>query len=161
MERRGSHGYKCLRHHEWYISIGNASQRILIKLSLADDRATFQRQFQESIQNKSDLLAYARLQCKTAKDLYPNMPALQLAGLSQATEDTTAAPKEILFEIKGYPHFVGENVGGMPSFTTATEACVMAGQSQHRLSDERSGNRGPFRCYFAMAKPYPSRNTAM
>ena len=134
-----------------------------MKLSTADDRATFQRQFQESIRNKSDLLAYARLQCKTAKDLYPNVPALQLAGLPQATEDAAAPPREILFEIKGYPHFVGspENVSGMSSFTTATEACVMAGQSQHRLSDERSGIRGPFRCYFAMAKPYPSRNTAM
>ncbi|KAI0086361.1 hypothetical protein BDY19DRAFT_1075001 [Irpex rosettiformis] len=126
-----------------------------------DDRATFLRQFKQSIQNRTDLLAYARLQCKTAQDLYPNVPAPKPVGLVQHTEDPQTPPREVLFEIKGYPHFVGmpENINGMPSFTTATEACVMNGHP--RISGDRAMDEGPFRCFFAMAKPYPSRNTAM
>ena len=60
------------------------------------------------------MLAYARLQCKN--EFY-------------VSTDYTSAPKEVLFEIRGRPHY-------LPS------------------SDD-------FKCYFAMAQPYPSRNTAM
>ncbi|KAL4265230.1 Plant GATA Transcription Factor [Pleurotus pulmonarius] len=42
---------------------------------------------------------------------------------------TTTTPQEILFEIQGYPHYVGDE-----------QTC---------------------RCFFATAKPYPSRNAAM
>lgn len=125
----------------------------------ADDRATFQRQFNESIQNRTDLLAYARLQCKTAKDLYPNVPAPQPVGLVQPIEDKPS-PKEVLFEIKGYPHFVTsrDSPASVEAFN-ANAACVMDRMS--RGASERTGSEEPFKCFFAMAKPYPSRNTAM
>ena len=79
-----------------------------------DDRGSFRAAFAESIRTKTDMLAYARLQCKN--EFY-------------VSTDYTSAPKEVLFEIRGRPHY-------LPS------------------SDD-------FKCYFAMAQPYPSRNTAM
>ena len=60
------------------------------------------------------MLAYARLQCKN--EFY-------------VSRDYTSAPKEVLFEIRGRPHYLPD-------------------------TDD-------FKCYFAMAQPYPSRNTAM
>ena len=70
--------------------------------------------FAESVQTRTDLLAYARLQCKNEFNV---------------SRDYTSAPKEVLFEIRGRPHHLPD-------------------------TDE-------FKCYFAMAQPYPSRNTAM
>ena len=83
-------------------------------MAAVDDRGSFRAAFAESIRTKTDMLAYARLQCKN--EFY-------------VSTDYTSAPKEVLFEIRGRPHY-------LPS------------------SDD-------FKCYFAMAQPYPSRNTAM
>ena len=60
------------------------------------------------------MLVYVRIQCKN--EFY-------------VASDYTSAPREVLFEIRGRPHFLPD-------------------------TDE-------FRCFFAMAQPYPSRNTAM
>ena len=60
------------------------------------------------------MLAYARIQCKN--EFY-------------VASDYTSAPREVLFEIRGRPHYLPD-------------------------SEE-------FKCFFAMAQPYPSRNTAM
>ncbi|KAH9928189.1 uncharacterized protein B0H18DRAFT_1001723 [Fomitopsis serialis] len=79
-----------------------------------DDRSSFRSQFQESMQTKSSLLAYARLQCKN--EFY-------------MASDYSSRPREVLFEITGKPHYFSDS--------------------------------GEFRCFFAAAKPYPSRNTAM
>ncbi|KZT69778.1 hypothetical protein DAEQUDRAFT_709504 [Daedalea quercina L-15889] len=78
------------------------------------DRSSFRSQFQESLQTKVSLLAYARFQCKN--EFY-------------MASDYSSRPREVLFEITGKPHYFLD-------------------------SDE-------FRCFFAVAKPYPSRNTAM
>ncbi|EJF66146.1 hypothetical protein BD309DRAFT_971911 [Dichomitus squalens] len=87
----------------------------LIDLMNADDRGPFRAAFAESIRTKTDMLAYARLQCKN--EFYVS------------ATDYTSAPKEVLFELRGRPHYLPH-------------------------SDD-------FKCYFAMAQPYPSRNTAM
>ena len=81
----------------------------------ADDREQFRAAFTESVRSKTEMLAYARLQCKN--EFYVS------------ATDYSSAPKEVLFEIRGRPHYLPD-------------------------SDE-------FKCYFAMAQPYPSRNTAM
>ncbi|KAI0707790.1 hypothetical protein C8Q76DRAFT_628231 [Earliella scabrosa] len=87
----------------------------LIDLMNADDREQFRAAFTESVRSKTEMLAYARLQCKN--EFYVS------------ATDYSSAPKEVLFEIRGRPHYLPD-------------------------SDE-------FKCYFAMAQPYPSRNTAM
>ncbi|RDX56426.1 GATA-domain-containing protein [Lentinus brumalis] len=86
----------------------------LIDLMNADDRGNFRAAFTESVRSKTEMLAYARLQCKNEFNV---------------SRDYTSAPKEVLFEIRGRPHHLPD-------------------------TDE-------FKCYFAMAQPYPSRNTAM
>ena len=80
----------------------------------ADDRGNFRAAFTDSVRSKTEMLAYARLQCKN--EFY-------------VSRDYTSAPKEVLFEIRGRPHYLPD-------------------------TDD-------FKCYFAMAQPYPSRNTAM
>ncbi|KAF9500816.1 hypothetical protein BDN71DRAFT_1381005 [Pleurotus eryngii] len=74
-----------------------------------NDQTNFQNSFHESLRTSEDLLSYTHLKCKTLH--------------------SAAVPREILFEIKGYPHYVGDE-----------QTC---------------------RCFFATAKPYPSRNAAM
>ncbi|KAH9945825.1 uncharacterized protein BXZ73DRAFT_37082 [Epithele typhae] len=86
----------------------------LLDLVNADDRDNFRAAFTESIHGRSEMLTYARIQCKN--EFY-------------VANDFTSAPREILFEIKGRPHHLPDT--------------------------------GEFKCYFAMAQPYPSRNTAM
>lgn len=79
-----------------------------------DDRAGFRAAFAESVRTRTELLAYARLQCKN--EFY-------------VAADYTSAPREVLFELRGRPHFLPDS--------------------------------DAFQCFFAMAQPYPSRNTAM
>ncbi|KAL4248834.1 Plant GATA Transcription Factor [Abortiporus biennis] len=83
-----------------------------------DDRASFSEMLQASIRNQTELLTYSRLRCKPTN--------LFVAGANPEYQTNT---KEVLFEIKGYPHYIPD--------------------------------RRDCSCYFAMAKPYPSRNTAM
>lgn len=86
----------------------------LIKSYLEEDRQSFKNSFQESLRTREELLCYARLKRKNhfsqSGDFDPN-------------------PQEVLFELKGHPHFIADQ-----------ENCS---------------------CFFAVAKPYPSRNTAM
>lgn len=89
---------------------------------LEEDHAMFQSMFSDSIQQKSEMESYARLQCKTTQ-LFPI-----IATPGNVRQFVAPPPKEILFEIKGYPHFLPE-------------------------TDE-------FKCFFAVAKPYPSGKTA-
>lgn len=70
---------------------------------------SFRNDFDEAMRKNVELLSYIRLKTHDAYN---------------------AEPKDLLFEIKGYPHFLPE-----------TEADSV--------------------CFFAMAKPYPSKNTAM
>ncbi|KAI0672885.1 hypothetical protein C8Q78DRAFT_1077203 [Trametes maxima] len=86
----------------------------LVDLMNVDDRVSFRTSFAESVRSKTEMLVYARLQCKN--EFY-------------VASDYRSAPREVLFEIRGRPHFLPE-------------------------TDD-------FQCYFAMAQPYPSRNTAM
>ncbi|KAH9901481.1 hypothetical protein C8Q73DRAFT_743018 [Cubamyces lactineus] len=86
----------------------------LADLMNVDDRTNFRNAFAESVRSKTEMLVYARLQCK--HEFY-------------VASDYTSAPREVLFEIRGRPHYLPD-------------------------TDE-------FKCYFAMAQPYPSRNTAM
>ncbi|KAI0748503.1 hypothetical protein C8Q80DRAFT_1103352 [Daedaleopsis nitida] len=87
----------------------------LIDFMNGDDRENFRKAFTESVQSKTEMLAYARMQWKN--EFY------------MSTTDFSSAPKEVLFEIKGRPHYLPDT--------------------------------GEFKCYFAMAQPYPSRNQAM
>ena len=80
----------------------------------AGDRAKFRAAFDESIRTRGEMLAYARIQCKNQ---------------FHVVSGHRSAPREVLFEVKGRPHFLPDS--------------------------------GEFRCFFAMAQPYPSRNTAM
>lgn len=70
-----------------------------------------------------------------------SIPAQPPSMLAQSTTVPTASVlKEVLFEITGYPHFVEPD-------------------EEER---QRSGAMMPqCKCIFAVAKPYPSRNTAM
>lgn len=136
-----------------------------------EDIPVFQRQFEESIKAGSDLLSYARLRCKTEQDVYgPSMPVLptlptQPAGVGSARPIQPARPpaKEVFFEIKGYPHFIPDS--SMPRVNSTADphvhvtANVEAQAGPSNVSSSANGRT--FSCFFAMAKPYPSRNTAM
>ncbi|EPQ57940.1 hypothetical protein GLOTRDRAFT_71884 [Gloeophyllum trabeum ATCC 11539] len=80
-----------------------------------DDQIKFLNAFSDSCRTRTELLCYVRLKCKNE--------------FSQDARDYSTSPKEVLFEFKGYPHFVQDEM-----------EC---------------------KCFFAMARPYPSRNTAM
>ncbi|KAH8099502.1 blue light receptor [Cristinia sonorae] len=85
------------------------------------DLGLFQSTFQQCILQRGEILTYIRLRSK------PTLP--KLSSMSQDFQALANAPvNEVLFEVKGYPHFV------------VTGEC---------------------KCFFLMAKPYPSRNTAI
>ncbi|KAI0078118.1 hypothetical protein K474DRAFT_1576588, partial [Panus rudis PR-1116 ss-1] len=96
-----------------------------------DDRTTFQNLFRDSVVSKSELTTYTRLQCKPPSAASPSQPMHPHAAPvpSQLNDDDGQSRKEVLFEIKGFPHY-----------------------QPHSDS---------FKCLFAVAKPYPSRNTAI
>ena len=112
---------------------------------------------------RTDLLSYVRLQCKTDNDLYPNLPIpVQSNSGSGATEFTQiptrrAAPKEVLFEIKGYAHYVESSEPEEVDETGVFTGINTSGSS----GTVDIGTGEVFKCFFAMARPYPSRNTAM
>lgn len=80
----------------------------LVDLVNGEDKHAFRASFEQSLRSRMEMLSYVRLKCQSEY----NSPA-----------------KEVLFEVKGYPHYI---------------------------DDEQYA-----RCFFAVAKPYPSRNTAM
>ena len=55
------------------------------------DRANFRTSFAESVRGRTDMLAYARLQCKNEFYVSANL---------------TSEPREVLFEIRGRPHYL-------------------------------------------------------
>lgn len=76
--------------------------------SSGEDQHAFRGSFDQSLHSRAEMLSYVRFRCQP--------------------EYATPA-KEVLFEVKGYPHYIDDE---------------------------------PYaRCFFAVAKPYPSRNTAM
>ncbi|OAX39362.1 hypothetical protein K503DRAFT_716568, partial [Rhizopogon vinicolor AM-OR11-026] len=80
----------------------------LVNLVNGEDQHAFRGSFDQSLRSRAEMLSYVRFKCQT--------------------EYATPA-KEVLFEVKGYPHYIDDE---------------------------------PYaRCFFAVAKPYPSRNTAM
>ena len=66
--------------------------------------------------------------------------------------------KEVLFEIKGYAHYM-DNI--RPSGSSGYNIQDMHVMSAMGPPSGMSHNNGSFKCFFAMAKPYRSRNTAM
>lgn len=136
-----------------------------------EDKNIFQRQFAESIERRTDLLSYARLRCKSEQDVYgPNIPVIPAippttaVGNMSQPQSTKSPSKEVLFEIKGYPHFiVGPTLAQGSNGFNVSELQTMAAMEAHAgpSNGVQSSNREVFKCFFAMAKPYPSRNTAM
>ena len=128
-----------------------------------EDRATFQRQFNESVRTRTELLSYVRLQCKAENDLYPNMPMMPSAAVpgtadyTQISARTRSAPNEVLFEIKGYAHYVQDSEASPETNSYGSLSCSGSGETP--TIDVGTGE--VFKCFFAMGRPYPSRNTAM
>lgn len=77
-------------------------------ISSGEDKHAFRVSFEQSLRLRMEMLSYVRFKCQS---------------------EYTSPAKEVLFEVKGYPHYI---------------------------DDEQYP-----RCFFAVAKPYPSRNTAM
>lgn len=77
-------------------------------ISSGEDKHAFRASFEQSLRSRMEMLSYVRFKCQN---------------------EYTSPAKEVLFEVKGYPHYI---------------------------DDEQYA-----RCFFAVAKPYPSRNTAM
>ncbi|KAM6500417.1 white collar 2 type of transcription factor [Amanita muscaria] len=82
---------------------------LLDLLASQDDQLAFCSAFQQSINTNAELLSYLHFKCNS----------FSASGSSGF--------KEVLVELKGYPHFVNNEC----------------------------------KCFFAMARPYPSRNTSM
>ncbi|KIP12336.1 hypothetical protein PHLGIDRAFT_62123 [Phlebiopsis gigantea 11061_1 CR5-6] len=118
----------------------------LFEIMNENDREVFERQFEDAIQQRTDLLSYVRLRCKSEHDRY----------------GSTTSAKEVLFEIKGYAHYVvSSNLSASLSGFDIRDLhalSAMDGRANHSTGVHQDGI---FKCFFAMAKPYPSRNTAM
>ncbi|KAG2041923.1 hypothetical protein BDR03DRAFT_913838 [Suillus americanus] len=80
----------------------------LVDLVNGEDKHAFRASFERSLRSRMEMLSYVRFKCQS---------------------EYASPAKEVLFEVKGYPHYI---------------------------DDEQYA-----RCFFAVAKPYPSRNTAM
>jgi PAS domain S-box-containing protein len=80
----------------------------LVDLVNGEDKHAFRVSFEQSLRSRMEMLSYVRFKYQS---------------------EYTSSAKEVLFEVKGYPHYI---------------------------DDEQYA-----RCFFAVAKPYPSRNTAM
>ncbi|KAG2349425.1 hypothetical protein BDR05DRAFT_1055119 [Suillus weaverae] len=80
----------------------------LVDLVNGEDKHAFRASFEQSLRTRMEMLSYVRFKCQS---------------------EYASPAKEVLFEVKGYPHYI---------------------------DDEQYA-----RCFFAVAKPYPSRNTAM
>ncbi|KAG1743930.1 white collar 2 type of transcription factor [Suillus occidentalis] len=80
----------------------------LVDLVNGEDKHAFRASFEQSLRSRMEMLSYVRFKCQN---------------------EYTSPAKEVLFEVKGYPHYI---------------------------DDEQYA-----RCFFAVAKPYPSRNTAI
>lgn len=134
-------------------------------MCLEEDRLAFQRQFEESIRTRTDLLSYARLLCKTDNDLYPNIPVPVQANAGSTSAEFTQvptrrpAPKEVLFEIKGYAHYAESSEQDSPTEFSGSVSVGLGHPEEQKTVDVATGE--VFKCFFAMARPYPSRNTAM
>ncbi|GJE87107.1 PAS domain-containing protein [Phanerochaete sordida] len=136
-----------------------------------EDISVFQRQFADSIRAGTDLLAYARLRCKSGRSVYvPNIPVIPaVPSLAAADGSILQSPSEkapeVFFEIKGYPHFMTDSTTSVhDTFDTPKGRSTTGAEDHTRASSSSAGpssSNGGFGCFFAMAKPYPSRNTAM
>ncbi|KAL1732512.1 blue light receptor [Schizophyllum commune] len=100
----------------------------LTELMNQDDQHVFQTAFHDSVNTEQELLSYVRLKCNNTKDASHTTTAAyhhqQMHG-----QIPQQPAQEVLFEIKGYPHY--------------------------------HPDRSKCWCFFATARPYPSRNTAM
>ena len=111
------------------------------------------------MRTRTELLSYVRLQYKTDNDLYPSMPIMPSAAVSGTVDYSQisarrAAPKEVLFEIKGYAHYVQESEGSPDTSFTGMSS---SGSAESPTIDVGTGE--VFKCFFAMGRPYPSRST--
>ncbi|KAG2157560.1 white collar 2 type of transcription factor [Suillus clintonianus] len=80
----------------------------LVDLVNGEDKHAFRASFEQSLRSRMEMLSYVRFKCQS---------------------EYASPAKEVLFEVKGYPHYIDDELYA--------------------------------RCFFAVAKPYPSRNTAM
>ncbi|KAG0694332.1 white collar 2 type of transcription factor [Suillus ampliporus] len=80
----------------------------LVDLVNGEDKHAFRGSFDQSLRSRAEMLSYVRFKCQS---------------------EYVSPAKEVLFEVKGYPHYIDDELFA--------------------------------RCFFAVAKPYPSRNTAM
>jgi hypothetical protein len=64
-----------------------------------------------------------------------------------------------LFEIKGYAHFVPNSDHLPAQGFNANDFRQLTVEDRGPM--DWGGTHGTFKCFFAVAKPYPSRNTAM
>jgi hypothetical protein len=139
-----------------------------------DDQAAFRQTLAGAIQSHTDVVAYVRLRCKNPNAAFQSSPAHTAHAVAQHARDvvgdygyaiptastsssvapqppplalsgpSTPAPKEVLFELTGYPHFVDPDEAEEQELVQ--HGMMIAPQCK---------------VVFAVAKPYPSRNTAM
>ncbi|EMD38174.1 hypothetical protein CERSUDRAFT_122924 [Gelatoporia subvermispora B] len=100
-----------------------------------EDRPGFREQLRGAIRARAEMRAYVRLQCKAEFCI---------------TDDLASRPREVLFEITGRPHYCGDDK-------------LPQGPGDGAGAGAQPGDDAPadFLCFFAVAKPYPGRNTAM
>lgn len=68
----------------------------------------------------------------------------------------------MLFEIKGYAHYVvSSTLSASSSGFDIRDLHAMSGMDGRANPSAEIHQDGIFKCFFAMAKPYPTRNTAM
>ncbi|KAG8732962.1 blue light receptor [Ceratobasidium sp. 423] len=121
-----------------------------------DDADSFSQHLKSAVATRSELFSYARLRSKFAspRNSNPNSPRSPVAGPSNSPANSAGSFP--LFELRGHAIY-SKSSGSAPSVSDPGPS-----SSSSSLDSKLNPNADPeASCFIIMARPYPSRNTAM
>ncbi|CAE6412474.1 unnamed protein product [Rhizoctonia solani] len=121
-----------------------------------DDAGPVSQHLKQAISSRSELFTYARLRSKFAspRNSNPNSPRSPVAGPSRPPANSAGSFP--LFELRG--HAIYSKTSGSGSILSDPSSS----SSSSSLDTKPNPNADPeAACFIIMARPYPSRNTAM
>ncbi|KAJ1309113.1 hypothetical protein OPQ81_004790 [Rhizoctonia solani] len=123
-----------------------------------DDAGPFNQHLRRAVSTRSELFAYARLRSKftSPRNSHPNSPLSPVAGPSKSPANSIGSFP--LFELRGHAIYSKTSSSGTGSSTSDPGPS----SSSSSLDSKPNPNADPeASCFIIMARPYPSRNTAM
>ncbi|CUA69058.1 White collar 2 protein [Rhizoctonia solani] len=123
-----------------------------------DDAAPFDQHLRRAVSTRSEVFTYTRLRSKFAspRNSNPNSPRSPIAGPSKPPANSAGSFP--LFELRGHAIYSKGSSSGSSSFVSDPGPS----SSGSSLDSKPNPNADPeASCFIIMARPYPSRNTAM